>query len=104
MELFQGPSGSGKTWAALSQAYQIDPTFDVSKQLVFDIRGLMKLINDQHFKERIWKIVIADEFQTSTGNRNWQSVQNKMMNYLVSTFRHQNIVLYFCCPYRDFFG
>jgi len=27
---------------------------------------------------------------------------NKMINYLFSTFRHQNIILFINCPYRDF--
>jgi hypothetical protein len=102
MELFQGPSGQGKTWSAISQCYAIDPSFDVSKQLVFDFPSLMSLINSDGFKKLKWKQIIFDEPQTSISNKNWQSLTNKMMAYLVTTFRHQNVILIFCCPYRDF--
>ncbi len=102
MELYQGESGSGKTYCALKIAIEIDPTFDVSTQLVFDVRSLMRLVNSEDFKKRKWKIIIFDEPQTSINSRTWQSLTNKLMNFLVSTFRHQNCILFFCCPYRDF--
>ncbi len=102
MALFQGPSGSGKTWSAITAAKMIDPEWDVDKMLVFDFRQLMTLINDEEFKKRKVKVIIFDEPQISINSRSWQSMTNKLMNYLTSTFRHQNIVLFFCCPYRDF--
>ena len=30
------------------------------------------------------------------------ALTNKLVNYLLSTFRHQQIIVWFCCPYRDF--
>lgn len=99
--LFQGPTGVGKTWAALSVAAMIDEEFNVD-QVAFSLKELMQIINADWFKEKKWKIVIFDEPQITISNRKWQSTMNQMMNYLLSTFRHQNIILFFCSPYRDF--
>lgn len=101
ISLFQGATGIGKTWGAISLAQMIDPEFSV-QQVVFDFKELMAVINSDWFKDKKWKIVIFDEPQITISNRNWQSTTNKLMNYLLSTFRHQNIILIFCSPYVDF--
>lgn len=98
---FQGPTGSGKTWSAIAYAEDIDPTFE-SRQIVFDFQGLMNVINADWFKEKEWRIIILDEPQVTMSNRAWQSLTNRLMNYLLSTFRHQNIILLLCAPYTDF--
>jgi len=102
LELFQGESGSGKTWSAIRDCYERDPDFNVSKQLVFDFRSFMSLINSDWFKEKKIKQIVFDEPQTAISNRQWQSLANKLFNYLLTTFRHQNCIVLFCCPYRDF--
>lgn len=101
ISLFQGPTGIGKTWSAISYAYQIDPDFSVD-QIVFDFEEFMEVLNASWFRKKKWKIIIWDEPQITISNRNWQSAINKMMNYILSTFRHQNIILIFCAPYKDF--
>ena len=101
ISLFQGATGIGKTWSAMAVAEMIDKEFSVN-QIVFDFRELMDVINSDWFKEKKWKIIIFDEPQITISNRNWQSATNKLMNYLLSTFRHQNIILIFCSPYVDF--
>ncbi len=97
-----GGTGEGKTFCGLAEAEALDPEFDAERQVVFDIRGFMKLINDPWFKKKKVKIVISDEPQTSINSREWQSRVNKVFNYVLSTFRHQNIIVFFCTPYRDF--
>lgn len=99
--LFQGPTGIGKTWAAISMAEQIDPEFCID-QVVFDFHEFLNVLNADWFKEKTWRIIIWDEPQITISNRNWQSAVNKMMNYVLSTFRHKNVVLIFCSPYKDF--
>lgn len=99
--LFQGATGIGKTWSAISMAQMIDLEFNAD-QIVFDFKELMNVINADWFKKKKWKIVIWDEPQTTISNRSWQSLNNKFMNYLLTTFRHQNVILIFCCPYVDF--
>lgn len=98
---FMITKNSGKSWGMLSLAYNIDPEFSID-QVAFSFREVMTIINSDWFKKKKWKIILFDEPQTDISNRAWQSLTNKLMNYLVSTFRHQNIVLLFATPYSDF--
>lgn len=106
--IFTGPTGIGKTFAAIEVARLIDPEFDVTKQIVFGFPGLMKVINqfnnpgESGLHKKKFKVVIFDEAQTSTNRRDWQSKVNKYLNFLLSTFRHQNIITLFTSPYEDF--
>lgn len=102
ISITQGSTGSGKSYADIGIALEIDSEFDVEKQVVFSLSTLMKLINSEWFKKKKWKQVIFEESQISMSNRSWQSAMNKMLNYLLSTFRHQNVILYFNAPYKDF--
>ena len=106
--LFTGPTGIGKSFNAIDIALQIDPEFDVTKQISFDFAGLMRIINqfnnktDSNLHNKKFKVVIFDEAQTSTNRRDWQSKVNKFLNHLLSTYRHQNIITLFTSPYEDF--
>ncbi len=102
LSVFTGETGIGKTWSAISLAEKIDPDFDAHKQIVFGFKELMQIINDSEFKKMKIKQIIFDEPQITISVREWQSRTNKMINYLLSTFRHQNIIIYFCTPYMDF--
>jgi len=97
-----GATGSGKTWAALSVGEQLSKKnkcdFNV-KQVVFDLRELMALINSGKLKKG--SCIVFDEPQVSISNREFQSQANKVFNYLLSTFRHLNYTLFFCTPYED---
>jgi len=101
LALAEGSTGSGKSWSMLSVAYLIDPTFE-PRQIAFSFREVMKIINADWFKKKKWKVILFDEPQTSISNRQWQSLTNRLFNFLLSTFRHQNIVLLFATPYADF--
>lgn len=106
--IFTGPTGIGKTFAAIEVARLLDPDFDVTKQISFSFTGLMRIINqfnnpgESGLHEKKIKVVIFDEAQTSTNRRDWQSKVNKYLNYLLGTFRHQNIITLFTSPYEDF--
>jgi len=68
----------------------------------------MRIINqfnnktDTNLHKKKHKVVIFDEAQTSTNRRDWQSKVNKYLNFLLSTYRHQNIITLFTSPYEDF--
>lgn len=95
-----GKVGSGKSWTALSIARQLDASFNADK-VVFGLRGLMNLINSgENFKAGT--AFVWDEFQIDASNRNWQSLTNKLLNSLLSTFRHRRFILIITAPYSDF--
>ncbi|MCK5293667.1 MAG: hypothetical protein KAJ49_03370 [Arcobacteraceae bacterium] len=98
----EGSTGIGKSWAMLSIAYQIDPDFNID-QVAFSFKEVMQILNANWFKKKKkWKVIFFDEPQTDISNRAWQSLTNRLLNYLVSTFRHQNVILLFASPYSDF--
>jgi len=101
LALASGSPGIGKSWAMISVAQQIDPTFE-PRQVAFSFRGVMEIINSDWFKGKQWKIIVFDEAQCDIGSRQWQSLTNRLMNFLLSTFRHQNIIFFFTSPYADF--
>lgn len=101
MAIAEGPTGVGKSWSMLSMAYMIDPDFTVD-QVAFSFRDVMEIIVDPEFQKKKWKVIIFDEAQTDINNRAWQSLSNKLMLYLTSTFRHQNIIFLMTSPYSDF--
>ena len=97
--MISGATGTGKSWSALSIAEQLDSEFDVSR-CVFRGKELMRLINSDKLKSG--SVVIWDEVGVDLSNRSWQSTTNKLLNYLLQTFRHRNIILLFTAPYSDF--
>ncbi|GAG75231.1 unnamed protein product, partial [marine sediment metagenome] len=96
---FSGPTGIGKSYNALSACEQIDPTF-TPKRIVTSIRELLNLINTEKLSSGC--AILWDEFGVGAGNRQWQSVDNKTINFLLQTFRHRCFILFFTAPYFDF--
>jgi len=101
ISIAEGPTGIGKSWAMLSFAYKLDKDFSIN-QVGFGFREVMDIINAPWFKCKRVKIILFDEAQVDIGNRQWQSLINKLFNYLMSTFRHQNIIFLMTSPYSDF--
>jgi len=94
-----GPTGSGKSWTGLSIGELIDPDFNEDR-VVFSGSELMNLIGSGKLKSG--SVIVWDEAGVNLSNKNWQSAINKLMNFLLQTFRHRNFVLIFTVPYSDF--
>ena len=97
-----GKTGSGKTWSAISICEMISKENGVYfgiENIVFTLRELMQLINSGKLKKG--SCIIFDEPQVTISAREWQSKTNRVFNYLLSTFRHRNLTLFFCTPYED---
>lgn len=97
--IITGPTGSGKSYSALSIAMMLDHKF-TTDQCVFSSRELMKLINSG--KVNKGSVILWDEAGVGQSHRSWQSQTNKIINYLLQTFRHKNFILIFTSPYLDF--
>ncbi len=109
--LLTGETGIGKSWNALSMAEKLDPDFDPIEQVAFKFSQLMKIVNKfnnggeddvKNLNKRKIKVCVFDEVQTDVSRRDWQKKANKFMLHLLSTFRHQKIIVLFTTPYEDY--
>lgn len=99
---FVGPTGSGKTWSAVSVGEIVSKLNDVPftiDNIVFGLKELLDLINSNTLKRG--SVIVFDEPQASISSKDFQSTANKIFNLLVSTFRHRNYCLFFCCPHES---
>lgn len=99
---FVGKTGSGKTWSAISVAEMISQDNGVPfgiDNIVFSLTELMELINSNKLQKG--STIIFDEPQCSISSRDFQSDANKIFNYLLTTFRHRNLSLFFCTPFES---
>lgn len=94
-----GPTGSGKTYSALKLGELTDPNFS-EDHIVFTPREFMNLLNSG--KLRKGSVIVFEEVGVSLNNRNWQSVVNKMLQFVFQTFRHENYIVYFTAPHFNF--
>lgn len=94
-----GPTGSGKSWTGLSICEMGDPEFG-PERIITDMKSLMNLINSGKLHNGSY--ILWDEAGIDISSKNWQALTNKLINFLMQTFRHQRLVLIFTSPYLDF--
>lgn len=97
-----GKTGSGKTWSAVSVCEKISKQNKVPftvDNIIFNLGDLMRFINSD--KAVKGTSIIFDEPQVTISSRDFMSQANKVFNYLLTTFRHRNLNLFFCTPYED---
>ena len=94
-----GPTGSSKSYSSLRICEELDPEFNIDN-CVFGGLELMKLINSGKLKSG--SAIVFEEVGVEMSSKNWQSTTNKMINYLIQTFRHRNFILIFNSPFMDF--
>lgn len=97
-----GKTGSGKSWTAISIAEDMSKKGKVpfgAENIVFNLKSLMQLINSDTLVKG--SVIVFDEPQVTISAREFQSLANRVFNYLITTFRHRNWTLFFCTPYED---
>jgi len=103
-----GPTGVGKSYSALSIAEMYSQAtgipFDPHIHILHNIKQLLELITDKERDKKIQRgtLLIFEEPQIEANARNWQSEINNIMSSLLSTFRNQNLVIFFTVPYLEF--
>lgn len=100
LALVSGATGSGKSYSCLSIGMMLDPNFN-PERIVFGLKGLMQLINSKE-NFPVGSCFVWDEFSIEANNRSWQSLTNKLLNSLLTTFRHKRFILLVNAPYSDF--
>lgn len=94
-----GDTGSGKSYSALALAHEIAGK-DNTVYTVFDPLELFKLADSGKLKRG--DVIVADEFGVTMSARQWQSVQNILIGYLLQTFRHLNVAFIWTVPNMGF--
>lgn len=95
-----GETGQGKSWAALRLAEKIDPNFKAKKQVCFNLEEFTHIINHGGLKQG--QVVIIDEAGVSYAAKSWQSNANKLMGFIMQTFRHRNLCVIMTVPLIGF--
>lgn len=94
-----GPTGSGKSWAGLSMGEMIDPDFNMDR-VIFKSADMLKLVNSGTLKRG--SFILWDEAGIDLSNRDWQKKSNKVLNFLLQTWRHKGYILCLTVPFSDF--
>lgn len=89
-----GETGSGKSYSALKIAETADPTF-TAERVVFSAPQFIRLLGK---KLKKGNIVVFDEAGVGMPAREWYSISNKTLGYILQTFRHQNLGVIFTTP------
>jgi hypothetical protein len=96
-----GPTGSGKSYVDLSIAEMLNPDFHKHpERICYSPLQLIKLINGGNVKRG--DVIILEELGIQAGNRDWQSMFNRVILQLIQTFRRMGFILLVNVPYEDF--
>jgi len=95
-----GDTGGGKTYTALSIAESFDRDFNITR-VVFTAQAFIDLVNTGTLRRG--SVVVWDEAGAGgIATRDWYKTANKMINYVLQTFRHKNLVVIFTTPSLGF--
>lgn len=96
---FVGPTGTGKSYSAIRLCQMVDPTFTTDR-IKFTSKEFLGLLRDGNLKKG--SAIIFDEFGVAHSARSWYDITNKMINFILQTFRRQNLVVCFTVPDASF--
>lgn len=86
---------SGKSFSAMRIALEIDPNF-TEENVVFSAQEFMELLHSGKLKAG--SMIIWDEAGVGIATRDWYSILNKSINYVLQTWGHQSIGLLLTVP------
>lgn len=98
-----GSTGSGKSYAVLSLMEILNPDKtpeELIKNVAFDAHEYMARVNSGELSSG--DTLTWDESGVGLSSRNWQSLANKSINYLLQTYRNMNLIGFFTLPYFTF--
>jgi ABC-type dipeptide/oligopeptide/nickel transport system ATPase component len=90
-----GEHGAGKSYTALAIALELDKTFNLKKQIVYNNKDFVKLCNEFH-KNGLWgKVIIYDEFGGGANAYKWQDESNILFDEYLQKFRYLRLTTIF---------
>lgn len=90
-----GATGTGKSYCALRLARALDPSFTMDR-CVFNVRDFLKLINSGKMKKG--QIIVLDEAGVGIPAREFYTLMNRSINYVLQVFRRENIGVIMTVP------
>jgi len=96
--LIVGPTGSGKSYTAIELARDIDPTF-TAERIVFSPVDFIKLTKSGL---EPGSVILWDEVGVAVSSRDWWTIQNKMIAFILETFRRDRVILIMTTPNISF--
>lgn len=99
----EGPPGTGKSWIDLHIAESLDYTFNVNtikERVMFHPKDFAKVVSDQKLKKG--NAIMIEEGGIQADHRKWFSFNNMVINYILQTFRYQNLISIFNVPVIDY--
>lgn len=88
-----GETGSGKSYCALRIGEATDPNFSIDN-VVFTATEFMKALD----RAKKGSVIIFDESGVGIPARDWRTISNKALGYVLQTFRHLNLAVIFTTP------
>lgn len=97
--IWVGPTGGGKSYSALRLAELVDPSFTLA-HLVFRPIDFLDLINQADLPRG--SVLVWDEMGLGMPARDWNSLFNKAIGYVLQSFRFRNLALFMTVPDQSF--
>lgn len=94
--LFVGQTGTGKSYAAMSLAEHLDPGFNIDR-IVFSAEEFVSILNNDLTLTK-GSTIMWDEAGVGMPAREWYSLSNKVISYVVQTFRVKGYILIMTTP------
>jgi hypothetical protein len=98
-----GGGGTGKSYTAIKIASSIDPSFNINTirdRVLMRPKEFAKVVVEGNLKRG--NAIILDEAGTAVNAREWYSFNNKVINYIMQTFRNRNLFVIFTVPSMDY--
>lgn len=96
-----GQTGSGKSYSALREGEVLDENFDI-RNVCFAPEEFMDLVNGKTKKLKRGSVIIFDEVQITMSALDFQSLQARLINACLQTFRFMGFILIMTSPYFQF--
>lgn len=94
--LFVGQTGTGKSYAGMSLGEHLDPGFDIDR-IVFTADEFINILNNDDSLVK-GSVIMWDEAGVGMPAREWYSISNKVISYVVQTFRVRGYILIMTTP------
>lgn len=99
----EGPPGTGKSYLDLKIAQELDPTFNentLHERVIFNPRQFVNIIAEGKLKKG--NAIVIEEGGVQADHRKWFTFNNMVINYILQTFRYQNLIALFNVPVIDY--